>query len=303
VELIKYQVFALCGLSLALGGCATTPTYRDECVLGQTCAPVKATSRPYQIKGVWYYPQSHYEYDEVGVASYYGGGDIFHGRPTATGERFDMNEVSAAHKTLPLPCIAEVTNLETGRQIQLKVNDRGPFIEGRILDVSRRTAQLLGFEKKGTAKVRVRTLVPESLALNNLEHPQVMLAQNNPPPALLQSPLPPMNALLYPRLPDDLFEKEEEAPVVIKASYETSEPPLPSRGLYVDIGAYRQEEETKDLLKTLSDLTKSEAKSIHNKGIKPYAVRVGPFSSMAEANQILDQVINAGHGMARIVIQ
>lgn len=309
VERIKYHMYmlALLGLSLALGGCSTTREYREVCV-GETCAPKRATSRPYQIKGVWYYPQTHYEYDEVGIASYYGGGDIFHGRPTATGERFDMNEVSAAHKTLPLPCVAEVTNIENGRQIQLKVNDRGPFIAGRILDVSRRTAQLLGFDRKGTAKVRVRTLVPESLALNGLEQPQVMLAQKDSPPVSLPSPLPPsipsIDALLDSSIPDHLFEEEEEAPILMMASHNVSKPSPPSqRGVYIDVGAYEQKEEFEDLLKPLSDLTKKEANPIHNGGIKPYAVRVGPFTSMAEANQILDQVVNSGHGMARIIIQ
>lgn len=299
---MKLHVWSVLGGCLLLAACSSVPEAPEICPIGQTCAPKKATSRPYQIKGVWYYPQPHYEYDEVGIASYYGGGDVFHGRPTATGERFDKNEVSAAHKTLPLPCIAEVTNLENGRQIQLKVNDRGPFVEGRIVDVSRRTAQLLGFENKGTAKVRVRTLVPETLALNGIEKPQVMLAEKKPPPAFLESSLPPMNAALQPRLPDHLFEDAEEAPILMKVSNKAVAPSATPRGLFIDIGAYGQEEEANALLKTLGDLTKSTAQSIHTYGLKPYAVRVGPFSSMAEANQILDQVLDAGHGMARIII-
>lgn len=163
-------------LALLLYGCATTPE-PEMCAPDGTCtkAPKRATSKPYQIKGVWYYPQHHYEYEEDGIASFYGGGDIFHGRPTATGERFDMNGVTAAHKTLPLPCIAEVTNLENGRKIIVKVNDRGPFVNDRIIDVSRRVAQLLGFEKQGTARVKVKTLVEESLSLNSLEASKVAL--------------------------------------------------------------------------------------------------------------------------------
>ena len=305
LEKQKLYVWGALGGCLLLAACSSAPECPEICSIDQTCAPKKATSRPYQIKGIWYYPQPHYEYDEVGIASYYGGGDVFHGRPTATGERFDKNEVSAAHKTLPLPCIAEVTNLENGRQIQLKVNDRGPFVEGRIIDVSRRTAQLLGFENKGTAKVRVRTLVPESLALNGIDKPQVMLAEKKTPPVFLDSPLPPMNAALMPRLPDHLFEEAEEAPVLMKVSnkaVKAAEPSKNSRGLFIDIGAYGREEEANALLKTLGDLTKSNAQSIHASGPTPYAVRVGPFSSMAEANQILDRVLDAGHGMARIII-
>lgn len=307
----RVYVWGVLGGCLLLAACSSVPETPEICPIGQTCAPKKATSRPYQIKGVWYYPQPHYEYEETGIASYYGGGDVFHGRPTATGERFDKNEVSAAHKTLPLPCIAEVTNLENGRQIQLKVNDRGPFVEGRIIDVSRRTAQLLGFENKGTAKVRVRTLVPESLALNGIDKPQVMLAEKKAPPAFLESPLPPMNAALTPRLPDHLFEEvmevggvaeTVEAPILMKVSNKAIAPSSAPRGLFIDIGAYGREEEANALLKTLGDLTKSTAQSIHTYGLKPYAVRVGPFPSMAEANQVLDQVLDAGHGMARIII-
>ena len=123
---------------------------------------------PYQINGVWYYPAEDYAYNETGVASFYGGettGTNFHGRLTANGELYDMNALTAAHQTLPMPSLVRVTNLENGRSIVLRVNDRGPFARGRILDVSRRSAQLLGFEGRGTAKVRVQLLTEESRQL------------------------------------------------------------------------------------------------------------------------------------------
>jgi rare lipoprotein A len=111
---------------------------------------------PYQINGVWYYPQLDPHYNAVGTASWYG--EAFHGRYTANGELYDMNALTAAHTTLPLPSTVEVTNLENGRVLVLRVNDRGPFINGRLIDVSRRAAQLLGFEQKGTTMVRVRVM-------------------------------------------------------------------------------------------------------------------------------------------------
>ena len=123
---------------------------------------------PYQINGVWYYPAEDYNYNETGVASFYGGettGTNFHGRLTANGELYDMNSLTAAHQTLPMPSLVRVTNLENGRSLVLRVNDRGPFARGRILDVSRRSAQLLGFEGKGTAKVRVQLMAEESQQL------------------------------------------------------------------------------------------------------------------------------------------
>jgi len=116
--------------------------------------------KPYQIAGVWYYPKEDFGYVESGVASWYGPG--FHGRRTANGETFDQNTVTAAHRTLPLPTMVRVTNLENGRSLKVRVNDRGPFANGRIIDLSRRGAQLLGFERRGTAKVRVEILEPES---------------------------------------------------------------------------------------------------------------------------------------------
>lgn len=115
---------------------------------------VSGTMRPYQIKGRWYRPAEDPSYDEVGMASWYGA--QHNGRPTASGETFDMNALTAAHKTLPLPALVEVTNLENGRQAILRVNDRGPFSDGRIIDLSRGAAQELGLLDRGVGRVRVR---------------------------------------------------------------------------------------------------------------------------------------------------
>ena len=156
--------------SLALVGCGggMGPCGDQPCTTRTPCHPKfakRAFNKPYQIRGTWYAPQAHYELSEHGTASYYGGTDVFHGRPTSTGERFDMNKISAAHKTLPLPSVVRVTNLDNGRSIKVKVNDRGPFIHGRIIDLSRKAAQLLGFYRQGTARVHVETLVEDSLQL------------------------------------------------------------------------------------------------------------------------------------------
>jgi rare lipoprotein A len=119
--------------------------------------------QPYKVGGEWYYPREDYSYDEAGVASWYG--TEFHGQRTANGEVFNKNELTAAHKTLPLPTLARVTNLDNGRSIVVRINDRGPFSNGRLIDVSQRAAQLLGFEGTGTAKVRVQVLADESKAI------------------------------------------------------------------------------------------------------------------------------------------
>ncbi|MGZ8407525.1 MAG: septal ring lytic transglycosylase RlpA family protein, partial [Caulobacteraceae bacterium] len=114
---------------------------------------VSGTMRPYQIRGRWYRPAEQPGYDETGMASWYG--DQFNGRPTATGERFDMHALTAAHKTLPLPGLIEVTNLANGRRIVVRVNDRGPYVDNRVIDLSVKTAKILGFYGEGVAKVKV----------------------------------------------------------------------------------------------------------------------------------------------------
>lgn len=117
---------------------------------------VSGTMRPYQVRGRWYRPEEQPRYDETGMASWYGA--QFNGRPTASGERFDMEAMTAAHKTLPLPGLVEVTNLANGRQIVARVNDRGPFVDDRIIDLSRGSAEALGLLSAGVGEVRVRYL-------------------------------------------------------------------------------------------------------------------------------------------------
>lgn len=143
-----------------LAGCASPPvgsSYPEGHGIG-----TYRVGEPYEINGVWYYPAVDYDYDRTGVASWYG--EEFEGRLTANGEIFDLNDLTAAHTTLPMPSIVQVTNLQNGRSLQLRINDRGPFVGGRLIDVSRRAAQLLGFENQGTTLVRVTILKDESIA-------------------------------------------------------------------------------------------------------------------------------------------
>jgi rare lipoprotein A (peptidoglycan hydrolase) len=114
------------------------------------------SAKPYQVRGSWYYPTKGVGYDEEGIASWYG--PNFNGKSTANGETYNMYHLSAAHKTLPLPCYVEVTNTQNGRTIVVRVNDRGPYKHGRILDLSKRGAELLDVTRSGTAPVRVRFL-------------------------------------------------------------------------------------------------------------------------------------------------
>ena len=130
---------------LFAAACATGGSERNPAAGG-----VYKVGQPYQVDGNWYYPQEDPLYDETGIASWYG--KEFHGRRTANGEVFDAKLVTAAHKTLPMPTNVRITNLENGRQVVARVNDRGPFKASRLIDVSERAADLLGFKAKGMAR-------------------------------------------------------------------------------------------------------------------------------------------------------
>jgi rare lipoprotein A len=168
--------------SASLAACAslTTPTYSisqggqggaasgaDGGAHGSATRPqadpgAHGTNAPYQVGGIWYVPHEQPRYDETGIASWYG--DAFNMKATANGETFDMSQISAAHTTLPLPSMVEVTNLDNGRKLTVRVNDRGPFVGGRLIDLSHAAAAELGYERAGVAHVRVKYLGPAPLA-------------------------------------------------------------------------------------------------------------------------------------------
>lgn len=120
--------------------------------------------KPYIARGTWHYPQKYYDYDESGIASWYG--PRFHGKPKPYGEIFDQNAISAAHTTLPLPTVVRVTNLENNSSLKIVIDDRGPYVYDRIIDLSVGAAKELGVYSKGTAKVRVTSVIGESKALS-----------------------------------------------------------------------------------------------------------------------------------------
>jgi rare lipoprotein A len=155
--------------------------------------PTYKVGAPYTVKGITYYPHIDYAYDQVGMASWYG--EQFQGQYTANGEVFDLNEISAAHTTLPLPSIVEVVNMENGRALRIRVNDRGPFAHGRIIDLSRRAAQLLGFERGGTARVRVKVLREESIRAAALAARGIVSSESEEPVAEIASTRPGESAL------------------------------------------------------------------------------------------------------------
>jgi rare lipoprotein A len=175
-RLLSWTMTGLAGLAcVMLAGCSSTDTLTKKASgkdpkygvaasprligHGQPIAPdlqyrgVSMVGKPYQVAGKTYVPKDDPGYKATGIASWYG--DDFHGRLTANGEVYDMYDISAAHPTMPLPSYARVTNLENGYSLVVRVNDRGPYHRGRVIDVSGRAADLLDLRHSGTAKVKV----------------------------------------------------------------------------------------------------------------------------------------------------
>lgn len=298
-----------------LGGCAESPppTHAEK-------RGAYKIGKPYQVGGVWYYPAEDYSYDETGIASWYG--PNFHAKDTANGEIYDQNSVTAAHKTLPLPCFVRVTNLENGRSIIVRINDRGPYVASRIIDLSRRSAQLLGVEGKGTARVRVQIMAEESRALaarlksgEKVDYAAAMPSQDAvaaPPPAHVTAPPPRQpvaEASLSPEPRPVVTKPAEPHPVVAAPAPEPQLESQPVRmvavkptQVYIQAGAFQKYDNANRVVGTLRPIRSAVIMPITVNGGEVFRVRMGPISTVEEADRLLDRVISAGYPEARVVV-
>lgn len=255
--------------------------------------------RPYKIKGQVYTPQEDYSYDETGIASWYG--SDFHNQKTANGEIFNKNELTAAHKTLPMPSLARVTNLENGRAIVVRINDRGPFAYSRIIDLSQRSAQLLGFERQGTAKVRVQVLADESKAIA-----EAMRRYGSTPDqavaAVQSQPAQQKGYVSASSQPVSAQPLSETIASVKPVPTYTQLPVTGAQDLYVQAGAFTQRDNAMRLKNRLSRVGQTKIVEAVVKSVLYYRVRVGPVRTVAQADMLLKNVLGAGIEGARIIV-
>ncbi|MFQ6017057.1 MAG: septal ring lytic transglycosylase RlpA family protein [Kiloniellaceae bacterium] len=293
--------------------------------------------RPYEVDGVWYYPKADYGYRETGIASWYGPG--FHGMRTANGETYDQNALTAAHRTLPLPSMVRVTNLDNGRSIKVRINDRGPFSNGRIIDLSRRAADLLGFRRNGTAKVLVEILETESrrLAIIALGKEAARTAPEPAPTvpvtvAPLSSsaggpaPARPPSSLAPARPPSSLTAGQSAAlsepaaaapgPRPIGPAAKPLRPrlaapvvdgvvtqmPVRPSSIFVQAGSFIKIHNATQLRARLAQLGNARIAQAVVDNRRFYRVRFGPLGSVEEADNLLEILLEIGHTDARVVV-
>jgi rare lipoprotein A len=286
-------------------------------------AGIYRTGNPYKVNGIWYFPQKELDpkHDEIGEAHWYG--HDYHNKMTANGEIFDMHGFTAAHKTLPLPSVVRVTNLSNKKSVILRVNDRGPFNK-RVIDVSKKAAEILGFLDQGSAKVRVQVLPEESLHVASMAkgtnyNPQKTLT--TPSGEVTMSPVPMAAAPIAPPSSQMMTaETTPEEPALELPSMEVLESILPQQTVevaappieepvtalakgttYIQAGAYRNKTNAENALKKLSKIGPAHLSEPIEGQSSLYRLRVGPFPHKEAARQKLKEVVSVGHPDATII--
>jgi rare lipoprotein A len=307
---LRFCTFA--ATAVAVAACSSAPPpppprpVEDHTVQVPPNAGVYKVGQPYQIDNVWYYPREQPDYDETGIASWYG--PTFYGHHTANGEMYDGNQLTAAHKTLPMPVNVRVTNLDNGKSLIVRVNDRGPYARGRIIDLSKRAAELLDVVQTGTARVRVTYLsradingapppvTPPAIAsalpaapAGKVDTAALGIVPGAPVAAAPARPAAPTRPI-----PSQMFADEQPTGKVTRV-------PVPVvTHLYVQLGAFSKMENAKALLNRVGgDLRIS---TLQRGGQTLYRVRSGPLSSVADADAALARITGGGANDAHIVV-
>lgn len=293
---------------------------------------------PYKIDGVTYTPTEEFNHVETGVASWYGPG--FHGKSTANGEAYDQSARTAAHRTLQMPAIVRVTNLDNGMSTVVRINDRGPFARSRIIDLSRTAAQELDIVRNGTGHVRIEQLQAESLAVKDVAisgggpaEQQAAVAQASagryapaqapvqtaayvpPPPPPAPAPVYTQAAYAQPAPTQPVWPTNPRSPAADPApaaapsgsggptiaSLANGSTMQPVSGFYVQTGAFTTPENAERQRGAVSSYGLSEISQSSAGGRDVYRVRLGPYTTSDAAGIVADRLKRSGYGDARVV--
>tara|TARA_B100000963_G_C22560710_1_gene641181 strand:- start:64 stop:957 length:894 start_codon:yes stop_codon:yes gene_type:complete len=252
--------------------------------------PVYKVGNPYKINGKWYYPAIDYNYEEIGIASWYGPG--FHGKKTANGEIFNQNKISAAHRTLPMPSIVKVTNLDNGLILErVRINDRGPFAGNRIIDLSKKAAEELGFVNAGTARVKVQILEDESRKYSvKQSYSKTMKAQSAKVKKIEKQNIKELSG----NIDTNAIKIESNEDI-----YENSI--LKNKPLAIQVGAFTDHRNAKSLTAKLSEF-KAYIERIFVDNRYLYRVRIGPIENIKSAESIKDRLFKLGHTASHLIV-
>ena len=310
------RAFSVAFIFMILQGCSTVELAidlykkekRETKVDTVVAAPRYKVGKPYEVAGVWYYPERDLTYDYTGIGSWYG--DEFAGKLTANGEIFDPELVTAAHKTLPMPSVARVTNLDNGKSLVVRINDRGPFIAGRIIDLSREAARRIGYKDNGLARVRVQLLAEQSLRLEKLakkgQFPSIDGAPSNAMPKVEAVVKPKVNLTAKSNTGKSNYSSTNgQSALDLLSQSRVGEvittPPVITE-IWVQVGAFHSENSAAAVLAQLETVGNGQISSLLKAGQTLHRVRLGPVQTVSEADKLLNGVLNIGYSGARIVV-
>ena len=276
-----------CAMVVALSACTSNgPLFHswEDYETERASSAVYKVEEPYEIKGIWYFPSEQAGYSEKGLASWYmPAGDS---ALTANGEVYDANLLTARHKTLPLPSLVKITNLENGKEIVARVNDRGPMVNNRLMDVSQEAARQLGMPSSGTVLVQVELLDEESKALRDklVSEGRVYQATKTAVKETLLEETPVVAVTEEP-----LYNGVEETEAVVLT------------GPKVRLGAFGDPNNAKRLKNKIGTDMPVQTSTVNRNGRTLTIVEAGPFSTKAEAQKALTTLKAKGYTDAFIV--
>ena len=281
----RYQHWLAVTLLAGLAACSGGSRARLNTVAG-----VYKVGAPYEIAGRWYYPTFDPSYDRTGVASWYG--DDFRGEATANGETFDERAITAAHPTLPLPSIVRVTNLRNGRSLDVRVNDRGPFVGNRLIDLSQEAARELAFENSGLTPVRVQ-FVRLAPSHGTPPAPVVRLARRAVSPVTAARQL-----AAAPTTPRPMIVPVAATPA---SAGDAATRWCPAGPQFVQIGAFAEGSRVRQATSDLHGLAQLVVDPLFSGRQALARVRMGPVPTRADAQALLERVRALGYPQAVVV--
>jgi rare lipoprotein A len=267
--------------------------------------------QPYQVAGRWFKPAEQPNYDKTGTASWYG--EAFNRRKTSNGEWFDMTRLTAAHPTLPLPSYVKVTNLDNGREVVVRVNDRGPFVGTRVIDLSKRTAEVLEFKGRGKANVRVQ-YIGEAPVNDNGTHLVAMNKELNRGTPLrrmiaaagrgrggsgvsdvMVAEFKPKKVIAAPKTETVAFVPSER-----QVTPEQSNSGMESN-FFVQLGSFSDPDNAARARDQFANVWPVQFIELTGSNGPVYRVRLGPIADLADADTALSNARSAGYSDARMI--
>ena len=256
--------------------------------------PIYKIGKKYNVGGKYYYPKKDLYYNKTGIASWYG--PKFHGKLTANGEIYNQYALTAAHKTLPLPSAVKVTNLKNNKSIVLRINDRGPFVNDRIIDLSSKAADILDLKREGTGLVRVQILREKSLYLEKLAKQGFFPEINN----LKVTELP--NITIPRKVAVKIKDTKNQKIVTKKINYNLKNLNKEYK-IYIKLASFSSKKNAEIMKKKVSYIDKVKIYKIYKLNKTLYQVKAGPFLSVEKVDQLHSLLLQKGMQGAKIIIE